>query len=32
VDRQNRNIGFSPFDYCVDPAGRNTKLLDIFFR
>ncbi len=32
VDRQNRTIGFSPFDYCVDPAGRNTKLIDIFFR
>ena len=32
VDRQTRTIGFSPFNYCVDPAGRNTKLLDIFFR
>ncbi len=32
VDRQQRAIGFSPFEYCVDASGRNTKLLDIFFR
>ena len=32
VDRTNRNIGFSPFDYCVDAGGKNTKFWDIFFR
>lgn len=32
VDRQNRNISFSPFGYCVDASGRNTRLIDIFFR
>jgi hypothetical protein len=32
VDRSNRNLSFSPFEYCVDASGRNTKLLDIFFR
>ncbi|MBI5086632.1 MAG: hypothetical protein HZB13_18805 [Acidobacteria bacterium] len=32
VDRKQRLIAFSPFEYCVDSAGRNTKLLDIFFR
>ena len=23
---------FSPFGYCVDASGRNTKFLDIFLR
>jgi len=32
VDRTQRQIGFSPFEYCVDSAGRNTKFWDIFFR
>lgn len=32
VDRTNRQISFSPFNYCVDSAGRNTKFWDIFFR
>lgn len=32
VDRQNRHISFSPFGYCVDASGRNTNLIDIFFR
>ncbi|MBI4889919.1 MAG: hypothetical protein HY821_04785 [Acidobacteria bacterium] len=32
VDRKTRNLSFSPFSYCVDPAGRNTKFWDIFFR
>lgn len=32
VDRQNRHISYSPFGYCVDASGRNTNLIDIFFR
>ncbi len=32
VDRAQRQIGFSPFTYCVDASGRNTKFWDIFFR
>ena len=32
VDRQNRQISYSPFGYCVDASGRNTNLIDIFFR
>lgn len=32
VDRHTRQIAFSPFSYCVDAAGRNTRLIDIFFR
>jgi len=32
VDRKDRNISFSPFEYCVDATGRNTKFLDIFFK
>jgi hypothetical protein len=32
VDRDQRQIAYSPFAYCVDPSGRNTKFIDIFFR
>lgn len=32
VDRQTRHISYSPFGYCVDASGRNTNLIDIFFR
>jgi hypothetical protein len=32
VSRADKTLGFSPFSYCVDASGRNTKLLDIFFR
>lgn len=32
VDRQDRHISYSPFGYCVDASGRNTNLIDIFFR
>lgn len=32
VDRQNRHLSYSPFGYCVDASGRNTNLIDIFFR
>ncbi len=32
VDRKDRNLSFSPFEYCVDATGRNTKFLDIFFK
>lgn len=32
VDREKRHISFSPFGYCVDASGRNTNLIDIFFR
>jgi hypothetical protein len=32
VDRQTRHLSYSPFGYCVDASGRNTNLIDIFFR
>ena len=32
VDRDKRFLSFSPFPYCVDATGKNTKLIDIFFR
>jgi hypothetical protein len=32
VDRASLNLSFSPFTYCVDASGRNTKFWDIFFR
>lgn len=32
VDREKRHISYSPFGYCVDASGRNTNLIDIFFR
>jgi hypothetical protein len=32
VDRQNKNISYSPFGYCVDASGRNVNWIDIFFR
>ncbi|MGC4049681.1 MAG: hypothetical protein QM757_09235 [Paludibaculum sp.] len=32
VDRKERNVAYSPFEYCVDATGRNTKFLDIFFK
>ena len=32
VDRNTLQLAFSPFSYCVDPSGRNTKFWDIFFR
>ena len=32
VDRQRLELSFSPFEYCMDASGRNTKLIDIFFR
>ena len=32
IDRQQHSLSFSPYDYCVDASGRNTKLIDIFFR
>lgn len=32
VDREKRQIAYSPFNYCVDASGRNTNLIDIFFR
>lgn len=32
IDRRTRQISFSPFSYCVDATGRNTRFWDIFFR
>lgn len=32
VDRKDRNVSYSPFEYCVDATGKNTKFLDIFFK
>lgn len=32
VDRKTLQLSFSPFPYCVDASGRNTRFWDIFFR
>jgi hypothetical protein len=32
VDRAERQLAFSPFSYCMDAHGHNTKFVDIFFR
>lgn len=32
ADRKDHNLSYSPFEYCVDASGHNTKFLDIFFK